>query len=146
MKRIFIWTLCCWLLVLGGCGSTTNLASESQTLTPTPLPPPPQPSATPISNTPPPSPAIQPANRPFQPEAWQIHWSESGQFILQYPKQAKLYENQVPTVDGVLTPAENTIAVHSVNKGNYILALTYFDLAAGTSLPDFIDTHSQCVD
>ena len=76
----------------------------------------------------------------------QVYLSEDGQFSLQYPDTAIFYENQQVSVDGVLSPAENTLTIQDTSSDGSVLSLTYQSLPDNTSLADFIRTENDCME
>ncbi len=76
----------------------------------------------------------------------QLYQSEDGQFSLQYPATANFYKNQQKSVDGVLSPAGNTIAIQDTSIDGSVLNLTYFTLLNDTALADFIRLENDCLE
>lgn len=66
-----------------------------------------------------------------------------SRFSLSYPATLTFYENERPSADGVLAPLENSIALQD---SSYLLTVTTFDLAPGTTLTVFIDGHVDCLE
>lgn len=111
----------------------------------TPLPSPALPSPTPL-------PAVEPSpSATSTPEAagltssWLSYTGPSGDFSIHYPAQATLFEGEVPSADGVLAPAPDTIAIQSADR-TFTLVISSFVLPASTTLPEFVHTHSECVE
>lgn len=78
--------------------------------------------------------------------SYQDYQSENGHFSLQYPNTAIFYENQQVSVDGVISPAENNIAIQDTSIDGSVLNLTYFTLPNDTTLSDFIHLESDCLE
>lgn len=76
----------------------------------------------------------------------QVFQSEDGQFSLQYPNTAIFYENKQTSVDGVLSPAESTIAIQDTSNDGSVLILTFYSLPGNTSLLDFIRDENDCLE
>ena len=76
----------------------------------------------------------------------QGYQSESGYFCLQYPSTSIFYENQHISVDGVVSPADNTIAIQDTSIDGSVLSLTYFTLPDDTALADFIRLENDCLE
>ncbi|MCA9874015.1 MAG: hypothetical protein KC441_10175 [Anaerolineales bacterium] len=68
---------------------------------------------------------------------------EGSQFSLSYPITATFYENEQPSADGVIAPPENSIALQD---NGFLLTVTTFEIAPGTALSDFIDSHLECIE
>jgi len=72
--------------------------------------------------------------------------SVDGQFSLRYPNTAIFYENQRVSVDGVVSLAENTIAIQESANGGPVLSLTYYELPSNTSLTNFVRSEKECAE
>ncbi len=68
---------------------------------------------------------------------------EGSRFSLQYPITLTFYENERPSADGVVASLENSIALQG---SSFLLTVTTFDVAPGTTLADFIDSHVECLE
>jgi hypothetical protein len=79
-------------------------------------------------------------------ESYQVYQNENGQFSLQYPNSAILYENQQTSVDDVVSSAVNTIAIQDISFDGSVLNLTYFTLPDDTTLADFIRLENDCLE
>jgi len=79
-------------------------------------------------------------------EPSQNYQSEYGHFTLQYPSRAIFYENQQVSVDGVISSAENTIAIQDTSINGTVLSLTYFTLPDDITLADFIRLENDCLE
>ncbi len=71
------------------------------------------------------------------------YFSPEGGFAIRYPATATSMENVRPSVDGALAQAANTVAFVN-GSPNYVLTITWFDLADRTVLRPFIDAYSEC--
>jgi len=69
--------------------------------------------------------------------------SGAGGFSLRYPATVTQMSDVRPTVDGVLTPAANTVAFVS-EAPSYVLSITWFDLADRTVLRRFVNADREC--
>jgi hypothetical protein len=70
--------------------------------------------------------------------------SEKGLYSLVYPSTAIFYENQHVSVDGVVSPAVNTISIQEYAKGGAVLSLTHYVLPPGTTLAFFARSEKEC--
>ena len=76
----------------------------------------------------------------------QDYQSENGHFSIQYPSTAIFYEDQQVSADGVVSPAENTIAIQDTSNNGSVLSITYYNLPDDTSLSDFVRKESDCLE
>lgn len=74
---------------------------------------------------------------------WPVYGNDAGAFAIMYPPDATVHENERPSVDGVLAPAENTLSIVPAS-GDYALIITYSPLAEETELAEFVDAQSAC--
>ena len=116
--RARIVSLVCFAAALAaGC----NLPSGVQSAPPATLTPPPPPAST----TPSPSPT---------PLALLTYGSDDGRFTIQYPQGYVLYIGEKPSVDGVLSPLPDGIAIVSDTSPNFSLSVERFSAVGPTSL------------
>lgn len=68
---------------------------------------------------------------------------KSNRFSIEYPNELAFYENERPSVDGVMAPLQNSITLQA---SGFLLTVTTFDIAPGTTLANFIDGHLECLE
>ncbi len=68
-----------------------------------------------------------------------------GLFSIRYPATDVFYENEVPSVDGVLAPVSNTIAIRIGAPDPLILSITFKPIEPNTSLAAFAAQDDACV-
>lgn len=122
------------LLLLSACADLTDLPGF------TTAPPLPSPTATA-------APAATPTEEPVAvAEVTTLTYeSTAGEFTIDYPSTAQIYEEQRPSVDGTLAAAKNTVAIQPAEQ-NFVLTVTYFDLDPGADLATFVSEQSGCVE
>jgi hypothetical protein len=103
------------------------------------------PSPTPLPAVEPTPPATSTPEAAEDNSSWLSYTSPSGDFSIRYPAQATLFEDEVPSADGVLAPAPDTIAIQPADRA-FTLVISSFVLPPGTTLPEFVHTHSECVE
>lgn len=68
---------------------------------------------------------------------------QNDRFTIEYPGELTFYENERPSVDGVITPLENSIALQGPD---FLLTISAFNIAPLTSLREFIDGNVECLE
>ncbi len=76
---------------------------------------------------------------------WQTYTSTTGLFSIKYPATDAFYENELPSVDGVLAPMSNTIAIRISAPDPLILSVTFKPIEPNTSLAAFATQDDACV-
>jgi hypothetical protein len=78
-------------------------------------------------------------------EAEQSYTSAGGHFTIQYPADYAFYENQRPSVDGLVVVAPQTVAVYKVSDPSFILSIEYKQIEEGLSTEAFAQQDDSCV-
>ena len=84
--------------------------------------------------TPPPPPASATASPSATPLPLLTYGTDDGRFTIQYPQGYVLYIGEKPSVDGVLAPLPNGIAILSKTSPNFVLSLMPVEPDTPTSL------------
>jgi len=79
------------------------------------------------------------------PSNWQTYTSTTGLFSIRYPATDAFYENEIPSVDGVVAPMSNTIAIRISAPDPLILSVTFKPIKPNTSLAAFAAQDDACV-
>ena len=79
------------------------------------------------------------------PANWQTYTSATGLFSIRYPATAAFYENEIPSVDGVVAPMSNTIAMRIDAPDPLILSITFKPIEPNTSPAAFAAQDDACV-
>jgi len=63
-------------------------------------------------------------------------------YTIQVEDGLTLFENERPSVDGVITPLPDSVALQD---DNFILIITTFDIEEGIRLADFVNSNQECM-
>ena len=78
------------------------------------------------------------------PAAWQTYTSPAGLFSIRHRAADAFYENKIPSVDGVLAPVSNTIAIRISTPDPVILSITSKPIKPGTAVETFAAQDDPC--
>ena len=67
-----------------------------------------------------------------------------GAFSIQYPEEDKIYEDQHPSVDGVVADAPDSVALQHVSTNGFVLSIAFVPLTEGISPTDFAASDDTC--
>ena len=76
---------------------------------------------------------------------WQTYTSTTGLFSIRYPATDAFYENELPSVDGVVAPVSNTVAIRISASDPLLLSITFKPIQPGTSPATFARQDDACV-
>jgi hypothetical protein len=77
--------------------------------------------------------------------SWNNYTSADGEFSIAYPPEYTLYQNQIPSVDGVWTDAPNAIALQRSSEPSFVLSIISRPTGYTLSAADLAALDDACV-
>ena len=76
---------------------------------------------------------------------WQTYTSAEGKFSIAFPPDYTLYQNQVPSIDGVLAEVPNSMALQRLAEPGFVLSIIYRPTDGTLSAAELAALDDTCV-